>query len=145
MKGYRYWIDGGKSMNGYFYSFNSYKVYSAYKQYGAEEIRRKDYNESFTGKFLSEGFTPSTKINPINNWFGVSLYNPDLIMKKGSKEIVLSLQGVSMPMPNDEKDIKLAELCECKYIHLKDGNKYVYRTWAGILPSEKIINNFINA
>ena len=144
---WRYWINKeGGNFTGKYYEFKSFKVYIAYRWYVAREIMRKDYNESFTGSFIKNGFKPSREISPTENWFGVSVYRPDLTMTKGNKKLQMSLQGMYMPFPKEltEGIRTLLQQCACKYIGLYENEVPVYETWSGQLPDKETLNKFLN-
>ena len=110
----------------------------------------KTYEESnWVAKSIYRGFTSDIKdFNPYQNWFGVSvpitlgLY-PDAVLKKGNKTIHLSLQGISMPSAPLELK-KISKAVACKYVALWDGNNLVHESWTGLLPSNELLENFIN-
>ena len=58
---------------------------------------------NFVQQAIDKGFEVNTgtnrRFNPNDNWFGISVYHPDAVIKKGSKKIVMSLQGMYMKEP----------------------------------------------
>ena len=139
-----------------YHFFKSFKVYSAYKSMEAEEIKYKDFNESFTGQFLKSGFETfgiafneskpefnvyNKKINPSVNWFGTSIQSPDTIFKKDDVELLMSLQGWLAPY-NEKYDTLFTE-CSVKYICVKKSGQKLYEDWTGNLPSKELINTLI--
>lgn len=142
--------------NGRNYQFKNVKIYLAYRDWVGENIYYNDFNKSFTGQFLSSGFDvykmgitniPSIGIekysnfNPINNWFGVSKYTPDVMFVKDDKTITMSLNGLATPY--NEKYKELFETCSIKYIKVKQGDKILYEDWTGNLPSKELINSIL--
>lgn len=155
---YRYWINKeGKPFTGGYYEFKSFKVYMSYREYVAKELHRKAFNESFTGQFLKAGFDTfgiglsikppglfiaPKQINPMNNWFGTSLYEPDTIFIKGNKEMIMSIQGIGSEW--NEKYKELFESVSIRYIKLIDNDKVIYENWTGELPPKEIVKEFLN-
>lgn len=78
-----------------------------------------------------------------NNWFGVSVYEPDFLFIRNDKQIIMSLQGASMPIPTTENELSLFYARACKYIGFFQGEKTVYESWSGDLPTQEFIENFI--
>lgn len=105
------------------------------------------YEEAnFTHKALIRGFEGNEKnINPYNNWFGVSTYVPDMILRKGEKKIILSLQGMHMPMPKNKIEgwDEVAKQCGLKYLAFFNGDKTEYETYFGQLPNDEFIEQFL--
>ena len=138
---WRHWVN-----NKGYYEFKTFKVYWAYKEMVAEELHEYDFNESFTGQFLKGGFKGNRDFNPTENWFGVSVYNPDLILTRGTKEVWLSLQGLLVPGGQEIYDMykTLFDNMAIKYILFKDGNKKIYEDFTGNLPNKELVNKFVN-
>ena len=89
------------------------------------------------------GFAWATKNhNPNNNWFGVSVYEPDLLLVKDEKTIHLSLQGVSSKWV--EKYEHLFQTGSIKYICFRKNDSIEYEDWTGVLPTNEFIQNFLN-
>jgi len=86
--------------------------------------------------------------NPKNNWFGVSLYHPDVCFERESKTAIFSLNGCLMNTDiTKEKYEELKPIFDemkAKYICLRSGKEIIYETYTGVLPSEKILNDFLN-
>ena len=134
-----------KDGNGHYHWFKTFKVYNAYEQFTYQRLRKQDLEKSFTGQFLFNGFISKHPISPTINWFGVSVYDPDVILKKDNKKVLLSLQGMAMPMPygEDEGVWKLVEQCKCKYIGLFIDEKPIYQSWTGNLPPKELVQSFL--
>lgn len=81
------------------------------------------------------------------HWFGVSVDHPDAWFKKSGfdGELQLSLQGTQTGHPTKEEDIILLRNCASRYIAIKIGKQKIYETFSGKLPSDEIINQFIEA
>lgn len=131
-------------------AFNEYRF--QYDSYLIHKIMRPDlyeptYDEAnMTHRFIKRGFNPSRGFNPYENWFGVSVYEPNLIFTRGKKAVLMSLQGMSMPLPTSENTgtWELIKSRSCKYIGFKDGKNILYEDWSGNLPSQDFIENFIS-
>jgi len=95
---------------------------------------------------INEGWGKYPKdLNPNNNWFGVSLYYPNVGLRKGNKMIVLSLQGSWTPFSKEiinEYEV-LIKNRSIKYIGFYIDKKPIYQSYTGELPDENFINNFI--
>lgn len=140
------------------YEFKIFKIYWSYREWIREEIKRKDFEESFTGQFIKSGFevyksffdqskclygfVKDKSFSPTLNWFGVSLYSPDRIFLKKEKKITMSLQG--MIIPYNERYDDLFKTKSCRYIKIQDGETILYEDWTGNLPDQELINNFLN-
>ena len=110
------------------------------------------YEEAnFSHKALIKGFVPFPEyFKPYDNWFGVSAcayqgYTPDAILTRGDKKIILSLQGMAMPMPKEKIEgwDEVAKECNLKYLAFINGEKTEYETYFGQLPSAEFIEQFI--
>lgn len=107
------------------------------------------YKEAnFTHKALCKGFTTiNDDFDPYNNWFGVSLYSPDVNLVRENKRIVLSLQGFLMRIPKPEENIQgwheVSKQRSLKYLAFMDDNDIKYETFFGNLPDEEFIEQFI--
>lgn len=141
------------------HTFKSFKVYLAAQEWVYEQVRIYDFEQSFTGQFLKAGFEsylagfiqtpPHTlcsigNLNPRANWHGVSVYEPDWILKKGDLEIVMSLQGMISPRGYDKKIMDGFKNGTIKYIGLFNGETIIYQDWFGNLPSKEIVKVFLN-
>lgn len=82
-------------------------------------------NPNMTHIFLLRGFTPTMKIKPYENWFGLSVYHPYCKFVRGNKEVTMVLQ----------RDI-------FKFIIFTEDGIVKYETNEGQLPSEKFIKHF---
>lgn len=148
---WRYWISG----KGY-YDFNNYKIYKSYKEHTFEELKRFDFEQSFTGQFLKEGFETFSvsfdsskpqfnihkkEINPTINWFGTSVYEPDTYFVKNDKVLLMSLQGITTPY-NPKYD-ELFNSSSIKYIKMYTKDNVIYEDWTGNLPSKEIVKEFL--
>ena len=125
--------------------FKSFKVFYANEKRNIELLYKRDREGSFTGQFLKAGFSSGYPISPTSNWFGVSVYSPDMILKKDNKKVHLSLQGMAMPMPYGEDDgvWDLVKQCKCKYIGLFIDDKPIYQNWTGNLPPKELVELMI--
>lgn len=90
-------------------------------------------------KFLKKDF------NPKNNWFGLSLYEPEGYFVRGDKSVLMSLQGVSIPVNKDiyDKYNDLFNKRSIRYICLKDKGQVLYEDYTGNLPPKELVNEFI--
>lgn len=111
---------------------------------------KKMYRSNFVAEAIANGFKPNQeKFNPHDNWFGVSVYHPDLKLIKGNKMIQLSLHGIGMNLPTDDdmyEKVMFSEVAKksgLKYIGFFYKNKPVYEDWFGNIPNEQFINKFI--
>jgi uncharacterized HAD superfamily protein len=145
---YPYFIKDFKSVNNTTqYWFKSFKVYLAYREMIKEQIHKYAFEQSFTGQFLVNGFVPTMqkKINPTNNWFGISTYHPDEIFVNGKKKVIMSLQGILCDInPCDTHMMGVAKNMGLKYIKMQNGNDIVYENYYGQLPSKEIVQSFLN-
>ena len=91
----------------------------------------------FITEALSKGFKSRKEYSPKDNWFGVSVYHPDLVLEKDNKKIILSLQGTLSKWNDAYKE--LFDTGSVKYICLKENDKIIYENWTGIFPD----NNFL--
>lgn len=148
----RHWINSKDSpTGGGYYFFKSYKIYRAYRQYLQEQIHKFDWEQSFTGQFLSSGFKQTLpfdeELRPTDNWFGCSKYHPDFVLEKDNKMVHLSLQGIGMLYCINEAIEKYPDLvktCSIKFIHLQINNETIYKDFTGNLPPKELIKDFIN-
>lgn len=106
------------------------------------------YEEAnFVHKALIRSFEVKPEsYTPYNNWFGVSLYEPDAIFRRGDKTIILSLQGVLFRHPGYEMEgyEELLKSRAVKYICFKKGGEELYVTHTGILPDNNFIETFLS-
>lgn len=99
---------------------------------------------------LEAGFKCNVKdFNPKDNWNGLSLYQSDVIFKRGEKIVGMSLQGIlvifRLSELGDQNEYKeLLNSCSVKWIGFKNGDNYVYETFSGEMPTEDIFNSFLN-
>lgn len=116
-------------------------------------VYEKTYEEAnFTHKALMRGFKANIlkeKFYPYTNWFGVSAgaytgMSPDEVLSKGNKRIFLSIQGMLTPNEASVLYPELSKQMALKYICFMEGDNEVYKTYTGEVPSEKIIEDFIN-
>lgn len=128
-----------------YHEFKSLKVYNAFRERIRQDINERDTLSSITGRFLRAGFTSKDQISPKDNWFGASLYHPEVLLKKGDKQLFLSLQSFGMPYPKTKEDEALLKSCSCKYIELRAGNEIIYQSWCGNLPSKEIEEEFLKS
>lgn len=112
----------------------------------------KTYEEAnWTHKALINGFVANRdNFNPYENYFGVSIsvskeLDPDVLLKRGNKHFILSLQGLAVPNPNNiSEEIKvLFKNKAVKYIAFFIDNNPIYETFSGVLPGMDFIENFI--
>ena len=143
---YRYWLIGADK----YYLFKNFRVYLAYREYVNEYLHDIDYNSSFIGKFFKSGFpnenlccSSKKPIYPKNNWFGVSVYNPDLVIKKGTKILIMSLQRFLTPLEGFIKHKELSKNMGLRYVCMREAENVVYETYTGEIPSDEILNNFL--
>lgn len=82
-----------------------------------------------------------------NGWYGVTVYHPDEKFIKGDKEVILSLSGaLTIYYLTNKDNIENKDLLDAmaaKMIVLKSGNKIVYKTVTGILPSNELLDTFL--
>ena len=156
---WKYWVNKeGKPMTGKYHYFKSLKVWKAFKETEFEQIRKFDFEQSFTGQFLKEGYETfgialsfdgkgnklyKKQINPTCNWFGISVYEPDTYFIKDDKVMLMSLQGFATPYNGSYQE--LFKNGAIKYIRMQVKDKILYETWTGNLPSKEIVKQFINA
>lgn len=103
---------------------------------------------NFVQQALNVGFLSSEKdLKPQNNWFGLSMQHPDLILEKGAKKIIMSLNGMLSPIPDNitAEWETLARSMAIKYIAFKCNEKVLYETHHGELPTQKFIDDFISS
>jgi hypothetical protein len=72
-----------------------------------------------------------------NNWMGVSVYQPDLLVTLGDITMGISLQGSLTPY--NAKYAALFDAAAIKYIGISKAGKTIYQTWTGELPPDDII------
>jgi len=100
-----------------------------------------------TNELIDNGFTVSVAgskdndFRPNNNWFGLSLYHPDVRLNKNDIEVKMSLQGISCPY--NEKYYDLFKSRAVKYIRVKRGDLVLYEDWTGNLPPKELIESII--
>ena len=103
---------------------------------------------------------PKEKRSKGNWFFNVSVHHPDDVLTKGKHELVISLNGLGMPMPikivteTDEEGNtfcktvnmyeELLELASCKYIALIYDKEVIYETWTGELPTNKVVDEWLS-
>lgn len=149
--------------NGKYHEFRSWKVYSSYRERIREDLYFNDYNNSFTGQFLSSGFETfglvlmakqmgdeltnikgfkwfKKDLDPTDNWHGTSTYKPDTMFTRGDRTLIMSLQGHATPYNNEYKE--LFKTCSIKYICMKIGGQKIYEDWTGNLPNKEIVDKF---
>lgn len=82
---------------------------------------------------------------PNDNWYGISLYHPDAILIKNKKEIIISLQGLSMRYPYEKIEgfNEIAKQRGLKYISFNIDKQVEYETFFGVLPASEFIKSFI--
>lgn len=108
------------------------------------EYYKQTYEEAnMTHKFAYRGFNWHRPVDFYSNWFGCSVYEPDLIFTRDQKKIVMSLQGMAMPKPTRDEDWALIKAGAAKYIGFSENGKVMYESWSGNLPSNEFIENFI--
>lgn len=81
-----------------------------------------------------------------DNWYGCSVYAPDVGFIKGEKTVYLSLQGLVCGMNMTrctEDELKLAKEGALKYIMFMDNKNVLYRNFVGIFPDDEFVNEFI--
>ncbi len=135
-----------KDGNGYRYEFRNFKVFLAYEDYTMQQLHKYDFEQSFTGQFLNAGFESSQKdLRPTINWHGVSVYHPDLILSRGEKQVILSLQGCLTRIDNEiyKRYENLIKDCALKYIRLQDKDDAIYEDWTGNLPPKEMVSEFL--
>ncbi len=109
----------------------------------------KTYEEAnIIHKAIYKGFEAcgyAKEINPYLNWFGCSLYSPDLCLKRDGKEIVLSLQGIYTRFADDTGMLYKELLANraVKYLAFIDGGRILYEDWTGRFPNDQFLLNFI--
>lgn len=132
------------------YWFKNFNVYMAHRNYERAKIAKMDFEQSFTGQFLVNGFTVyapefgwhlDRSFNPTLNWFGVSIYSPDRLFLKGDKSMIMSLQGHIVPY--NDKYATLFEDKAIRYIKISNGDKIIYEDWTGNLPDKELIKEFL--
>jgi hypothetical protein len=77
-----------------------------------------------------------------NNWMGVSVYHPDLLVNLADVEVTISLQGRWTPY--NEKYAALFDAAAIKYIGISKAGKTIYQTWTGELPPDDIIRQALD-
>lgn len=108
-------------------------------------------------KAMYRGFEPLKHMEgfkPFDNWFGVSVYKPDVkLVKENGRSITLSLQGIYTRFKFDsvkeqqehyKKYKELYENMSIKYICFKENKQIVYEDFTGKLPEMHFIEKFIN-
>jgi hypothetical protein len=103
-------------------------------------------NSGFTYNY--PGYKEGIKPKNTEGWMNLlTTYHPDCVLINQNKKAVFSLQGMlgfmlsqQFNLPQNEELIKS---CSSIYIILIDNSKIVYYSNSGVLPNEKIINNFV--
>ena len=108
-------------------------------------------NLNFAERAINEGFKVHPQnTNPINGLFGAVASPapgwPTVIYNNGNKTIIISIQGLGMPEPENrtEKYYQAKKSCAVKFIGLYNYDRCVYASWYGTLPADEFINDFFN-
>ncbi len=111
----------------------------------------------FIDKIMNGGFTLRDECdkssNPLigwrkgNGWHGCTAAHPDVVFINGDKLVYISLQGVLMSVVASPRlmreNAELLSSCSARYLCLRDGDKIVYETMSGVLPSDDVLEEFI--
>ncbi len=105
---------------------------------------------NFIETAISNGFKSDIKdFSAKNNFYGASLYHPDVTLSKGDKKIYLSCNGFFGTSRNvktkkeGNKTIILESNPVKFYIGLEDKTGFIYESFKGIPPSKEITNKLI--
>lgn len=100
---------------------------------------------NFVDKAIRMGFqtSDSKPLKTNDNWFGVSKYEPDVYLNRDSKRIILSLQGMCMPMNIPKQYFEIAKKGDLKYIAFYESSVIVHESFTGEIPSTAIIDDFL--
>lgn len=108
----------------------------------------KTYQEAnWAHKSIYKGFIPLDKeYNPYHNFFGCSAYDPDKMLIRGSKKIIISFQGIGTRVDNFimNKYKQIFDAMFVRYIGLFNNKETVFESWDGSVPKENIIESFFN-
>lgn len=126
--------------------------YLAHKRLYPEYYSPTYEEANFAHRALANGFEPFPEyFCPYHNWFGVSAcayegYTPDAVLKRGNKKIIISLQGIMMPIPKEQIEgwDEVANQCALKYLGFFIDDQAIYQTWFGQLPEIDFIEKFIS-
>lgn len=100
-----------------------------------------------THLLISYGFVPDVKnFNSKNNWFGLSVYHPDVVFKKDNRRVVLSLNGCNVPLSIDIycKYKELFDTRSVKYIKFVKDSTIIHESFTGTWPSVDVFKEFIS-
>lgn len=143
-----YLIHKGMRPDLYFQTYSEMNMTKRFMAKGFLSFTYRVVAASFIGNEI-RGFQGFSWVQHIpdcnNNWFGNSVYEPDFLYVRNDKQILLSLQGMSMPIPNSENGLALLQANACKYIGFFSGGKTDYQSWSGELPTQEFIEKFIAA
>ena len=101
---------------------------------------------NFVQAAIQNGFVADQpNFNPLNNYFGVSVYHPDVILSRGNRKIIISLQGMA-PLPKEKPQGYDQALMSgsIKYIGFYQDEVAVYESYFGKLPDGDFLQGFIS-
>jgi hypothetical protein len=98
---------------------------------------------------LDSGFEPiladkKLGYHPDDNFFGVSVYHPDIVLIRNNKQVIISLQGVMgiIHFTKDEYCDDVGKKIGLKFIIFKEDDKIIYKNQFGVFPSREFIRKF---